>query len=153
MESNFQNRWNFPIWSWERPSKVDCNSALPWGSLILLILTSVGRFDFWQSKWNPNCIIPLFLESRLQDISNELSHTQFGHREGLQNLPEKCTMWQEGNATHLRGATHLSISTSVKVNGCDPLEGCDPLKQQSPEIFVLRLVLIQVDSNNLQVGF
>ena len=56
-------------------------------------------------------------------------------------------MWQEGNATHLRGATHLLVSASVN------LHGCDPLKQQSPENCVLRPVLIQVDSNNLQTGF
>ena len=122
------------IWSWGRPSNVDYNSSLPWGSLILLILTSVERFDFWQGKWNPNCIILLVLEIILQDISHEISHAQFGHREGLQKLPAKCTMWQEAcdpletGETHLRGATHLSVSACVKLNGCDPLEGCDPLK-------------------------
>ena len=122
------------IWSWVRPSNIGCNVTLPWGSLILLILTSVGRFDFWQGKWNPNCIIPLFLESRLQELSNELSHAQFRHREGLQKLPAKCTMWQEAcdpletGETHLRGTTHLSATTSLKLNGWDPLGGCDPLK-------------------------
>ena len=77
------------IWSWGRPSKVDCNSTLPLGSLILHILTSLGRFDFWQGKWTPNWKIPVGLESRLKDLSNELSCTWFRHREGLQKPPAK----------------------------------------------------------------
>ena len=36
--------------------------------------------------------ILIWLEIRLQDISNELSHAQFEYREGLQKSPAKCTM-------------------------------------------------------------
>ena len=77
------------IWSWGRPSKVDCNSTLPWGSLILHILTSLGRFDFWQGKWTTNWKILVGLEIRLNKISNKLSGAQFWHQEGLQKSLEK----------------------------------------------------------------
>ena len=74
------------ISSWGRPSKVDWSNTLPWGSLsILHILTSLGRFDFWQGKWTPNWKIPVGLESIVNNISNVLSCTQFWHRKGLQN--------------------------------------------------------------------
>ena len=129
------------IWSWGRPSNIGCNSALPWGSLFLLILTSVGRFGFWQGKWNPNCIIPLVLEIILQDLSNKLSHAQFGHREGLQTLPAKFTMWQEGRATHL-GNFH-----SVKMNGSDPLA------RRVQKIVFLHPVSIRINSSYLQTSF
>ena len=81
-QKDLSNELSWAIWSWGRPSKVDCNSTLPWGSLILLILTSVGRFGFWQGKWTPNWKIPLGLEIRLKYISNTLSHAEFGHQEG-----------------------------------------------------------------------
>jgi len=76
------------IWSWGRHSKVDCNNTLPWGSLTRHILTSLGRFDFEQSKLTPNWKTLVGLESRLKYLSNELSSTQFGHMEGLQKLPK-----------------------------------------------------------------
>ena len=40
--------------------------------------SSVGRFDFWRVKWQPNPEIPLGLEIRKEGLSNELSYTQFG---------------------------------------------------------------------------
>ena len=43
--------------------------------------SSVGRFDFWQGKSNPNCIIRLGLDSQHLGLSNELSWAQFGCRE------------------------------------------------------------------------
>jgi len=106
------------IWSWGRHSKVDCNSTLPWGSLIWHILTSLGRFDFWQGKWTPNWKISVLLESRLKEISNELSCTWFQHQEGLQKSPESRTTHQVGHATHpgcaMHQATFLSENLQVR---------------------------------------
>ena len=47
--------------------------------------SNVDRFDFGMRKWLQNPEIPLGLEIRQADISNELSYTQFGLREGPQN--------------------------------------------------------------------
>jgi len=100
------------IWSWGRHSKVDCNSTLPWGSLIWHILTSLGRFDFGQGEWTPNWKIIVGLESRLKDLSNQLSCTWFGHREGLRKSSESRATHQVGCATHQ--ATFLSANLHVR---------------------------------------
>ena len=56
--------------------------------------SSVGKTHFWRGKWKPNSELPLGLEIRQVDISNELSCAQFGHREGLQNqLQTGATYW------------------------------------------------------------
>ena len=73
------------IWSWWRPPKVDWNSTLHFGNLILYILISLGRLSFWQGKWDPNWKIQDVREIILDKISNDLSHAQFGYREGNQN--------------------------------------------------------------------
>ena len=84
------------IFGWGRHSKFDHNSTLPWGNLIWHSSTSLGRFDFWQGKWTPNHKIQVVLESRLKYLSNELSCTQFWHREGLHKSPAKeCDAQEE----------------------------------------------------------
>jgi len=80
------------IWGWGRHSKVDCNNTLPWGSLIWHILTSLGRFDFWQGKWTPNWKIPVGLESRLKELSNKPTISSFWHLK----VPQK---WSQRRAT------------------------------------------------------
>ena len=57
--------------------------------------SSVGRFDFWRGTWKPNSEIPLGLESRQVYISNELSCTQFGLREGPLNQPQRGAMHRD----------------------------------------------------------
>lgn len=57
--------------------------------------SSVGRFDFWRGKWQPNSEITLGLENRQEDISNELSYTQFGLQEGPQNQLQSGAMHRD----------------------------------------------------------
>ena len=45
----------------------------------------LGDFFFWEGKWKSNEKIKAFFESILDKISNELSWSSFGHREGLQS--------------------------------------------------------------------
>jgi len=57
-----------------RPPNIDWNNTVHSGNLILHILTSLGRLDFWQGKGTPNWKIQDVLEIRLNMISNKLSH-------------------------------------------------------------------------------
>ena len=54
----------------------------------------LGRNDFWGVKSTPNLEIPVGLESRLAYLSNELSCTWFGHREGPQTELWMCATCQ-----------------------------------------------------------
>ena len=75
--------------------------------------SSVGRFDFWRVKWKPNSEIPLGLEIRQADLSNELSYTQFLLQEGPYNTPQSGAKHRDFR----RGA--LGISAPFSLNNSD----------------------------------
>ena len=75
--------------------------------------SSVGKTHFWRGKWQPNSEIPLGLESRQADRSNELSYAQFGHREGLQNRLQSGMTHREFRCGALGILAHFSLSNSV----------------------------------------
>lgn len=57
--------------------KVKMHAKFDFLPLFWVAETSFGRIKFWQGKWPPNLKILVGLESRLADLSNELSCTQF----------------------------------------------------------------------------
>ena len=100
------------IWSSGVPTNIDWNHTPHFVSLILHILTSLGRLDFWQGKWTPNWKIQDIQEIKLDKISNELSHTQCGHHEGLQKFPVK------GDILRQKGAALKGKFLSAIYNKC-----------------------------------
>ena len=71
--------------SWSFGPPKGQNTAKFWLSApFLSCRSSLGRNAFWLGKWPANPKIPVGLEIRLIDLSNELSCTSFWHREGLQ---------------------------------------------------------------------
>ena len=61
--------------------KVKIHEKFDFLPLFWVAESSLGRIEFWLGKWPPNPKIPVGLKSRLRDLSNELSCTQFWHRE------------------------------------------------------------------------
>ena len=82
-------------------------------------------WEIWllTGEMNSKLKIQFVLKSRLNNISNELSRSKFGHREGLQKCPSK-------SFTHLlAGAAHLVQVLHCNLNGYGaPVERSAPGK-------------------------
>ena len=75
-----------------RHPKVACNQHYVFLHQHSPFLTSVGKVNFWTTKWTPNETNQAYLEIILPYISNEPSRAQFWHREGIQKWPTNSTM-------------------------------------------------------------
>ena len=75
--------------------------------------SSVGTFDFWRGQWKQNSEIPLGLVIKQADISNELSHAQFGHQEDLQNRLQSGMTHRDFRRNTLGILAYFSLSNSI----------------------------------------
>ena len=103
----FQWAISGPILTPGRHPKVACNQRYVFLHQDSPVLTSVGRMNFWTTKWTPNEKIQAFLEIRLPHLSKEPSRAQCWHREGLQN-------WFQSRATLLEKCVTLLCTKSPK---------------------------------------